>query len=198
MPRIHRVFASANQELDKLLLHEGEYQRALASNRAALVLCEEYVFLSGYKIWENFLESMFISQARYNDPVSGKRTFPFLAPKTERHALELIKLEKDYTDWTSPDNVVKRAEILFRNHKIISDPIKASMNDLRDMKKIRNYIAHGSHESERNFERIARQRTGRAHKCAGDFLLDTPIGSSDYYLIYYLKLIKKLTSLISG
>lgn len=199
MPRIHRLNSSATKELDKLLAIEATFQSQLSTNKAALDLAIEYSFLSGYKVWENFLEGVFISQSRFNDPVAGKRSYPFLMPKTEKHALDIIKLEKGYIDWTSPDIVIKRAEILFRNHHILTTPITSSMQDLRDAKKIRNYIAHGGSEAKRLFDAVAQRRLGRKAKGAGDFLVSPPIGSpnAQHYAVYYLELFKTLVKAIS-
>jgi len=199
MPRIHRLNSAAVNQLDKLLRVEAVFQGQLSSHRNALDLAVEYSFLSGFKVWENFLEGVFVSHARFNDPVSGKRSYPFLMPKTENHALDIIKLEKDYMDWTSPDIVVTRAEILFRNHSIITAPIKSNMQDLRDAKKVRNYIAHGGNEAKRLFDAVAQRKLGRKAKGAGDFLISTPLGrpSSQHFVVYYLQLFKSLAISIS-
>jgi hypothetical protein len=197
MPRLHSVNRTTDLELGRLLKVESEYQSVLASNKQALSLSIEYVFLSAYKVWENFLEDIFASYCRFNDPVKGKRISPFLSPKSEAHAREIIKLEKAFVDWTSPDNVVQRAEILFKRHQIITVPLKSSMTDLRDAKKIRNFIAHGSAESLRVFKDLALNRTGRNFTRAGDFLLTFPSSSSDHYAVYYIKIFRKLVSHIS-
>lgn len=197
MPRIHVVNTSIVKEIDKLLSIEAKYQIALASQRDALNLAVEYIFLSGFKSWENFLESVFISQSRYNDPVSGRRPFPYLAPRTEDHAHALIKLERRFVDWTEPDLVVERAEILFRNSHIITQPIKSSMQDLRDAKRVRNYIAHGSSESFRLFQDLSVKRLGKKLKSAGAFLQLSPNGSTAHYAVYYLDLFKDLACKIS-
>lgn len=198
MPRIHAIYSKACKELDSLIQIESQYQTNLSTHRAALNLSIEYIFLCGYKTWEKFLESVFISQSRYNDPVSGKRPYPFLDPRTEKHAHELIKLEKDYIDWTSPDSVVSRAEILFRNSKIITDPIKSSMQDLRDAKRVRNHIAHESQETLRLFDDLTMKRLGKKFKTAGNYLLSKPSGNNDHYAIFYINKFKQLVTEISN
>lgn len=64
MPRIHKLNKSTIREIDKLINIEAKYQSFLASEQDALELALEYTFLSGYKAWENFLESVFVSQSR--------------------------------------------------------------------------------------------------------------------------------------
>lgn len=197
MPRIHQVNSASIRELDKLIRVESQYQSNLVLKKEALELAIEYVFLSGYKAWENFLESVFVSQARYNDPVAGKRLYPFLAPRTEIHAHEILKLEKRYLDWTDPETVVSRAEILFRNSRFIADPIKSSMQDLRDAKRVRNHIAHGSGETLRLFHDLSVKRLGKKSKTAGEFLQAFPAHSSVHYAVYYLEKFKQLVNDIS-
>ncbi len=197
MPRIHAVNKSTVREIDKLITIEAKYQSSLALQLDALELAVEYVFLSGYKAWENFLESVFVSQSRYNDPVSGRRLFPYLAPRTERHAHDIIKLERRFVDWTDPEAVVSRAEILFRNSRIITDPIKSSMQDLRDAKRVRNFIAHGSGEALRLFQDMSIKRLGKKSKSAGEFLQSFPRDATFHYAIYYLETFKDLACKIS-
>ncbi|MAY03194.1 MAG: hypothetical protein CMQ38_09505 [Gammaproteobacteria bacterium] len=197
MPRIHSLNKSTIRDIDKLIAIEAKYQSSLSSEREALELAIEYTFLSGYKAWEIFLESVFVSQSRYNDPVSGKRLFPYLAPRTEAHAHDIIKLEKRYVDWTDPEAVISRADILFRNSKIITGPIKSSMQDLRDAKRVRNYIAHGSGESNRLFQDLCIKRLGRKSKTAGEFLQSTPAGKTTHYAVYYLHKFRDLVCNIS-
>lgn len=197
MPRIHTINQKVVKEIDKLIDIEGKFQAALSTERDALELAVEYSFLSGYKVWENFLEAVFVSQSRYNDPVSGKRVFPYLTPRTESHAYDIIKLEKRYVDWTDAEAVIARAEILFRNSKIIVDPIKSCMQDLRDAKRVRNFIAHGSGESLRLFQDLSVKRLGKKSKSAGEFLQSFPPGSTDHYAVFYLKKFKALVCGIS-
>lgn len=197
MPRIHLVIRSTVKEIDRLIAIEAIYQSLLVAERDALDLAVEHIFLSGYKAWENFIESLFISQSRYNDPVSGRRLFPYLSPRTEAHAYDIIRLERRFVDWGDPEVIVSRAEILFRNSRTIGDPIKSSMQDLRDAKRIRNFIAHGSGESLRLFQDLSIKRLGRKSKSAGDFLQAFPSSAAPHYVIYYLTRFKELACKMS-
>lgn len=194
MPRVYALEKSASKKISLLISLDAEYQSKKYAKREALGYCIEYTFLEGFKTWENFVENLFISHARYNDPVSGKRSYPYLAPKNEAHALELLTLERDYLDWTSPDNVISRAEKCFRTHSVMTSPIKLCMQDLRDMKKIRNHIAHGSKETERIFKDLSRTRLGRLVSRPGDFLNQTSPDGVNHYNVYYLNILKDLVT----
>jgi len=192
MPRVHTLEKSVSKKLRLLIELDTEYQAIKYKRREALGYCIEYTFLEGFKTWENFVENLFISHARYNDPVSGRRSYPFLAPKNEGHALELLTLERNYLDWTSPDNVISRAETCFRSHSVMTSPIKRSMQDLRDMKKMRNHIAHGSKETERIFKDLSRRRIGKVVSRPGDYLNQTSPDGINNYNVYYLDVLLSL------
>ena len=170
MPRIYKIGKTASAKLRELIKLDSEYQTSGFKSKQALGYSIEYIFLEGFKTWENFVEDLFTSHARYNDPVSGKRSYPYLAPKTESHALELLTLEKDYLDWTSPDNILVRAKTCFKKDTVITTPIKRNLSALRDMRKIRNHVAHGSKESLRLFKDLSRRRLGIIVARPGDYL----------------------------
>lgn len=197
MPRIKSLSLSTKKSLSQLSSLEAKYQSLLSTDYDALCHASEYIFLSAYKIWENYLEGTFVSFARYNEKIGRIAPNPFINPATERQALEIIKLEKDFIDWTNPDFVVTRAGILFKNSQIITAPIATSIQLLRDAKKIRNYVAHGSSESKRRFKDMSRQRLSRNIDRAGEYLLATPAGNAVHFNLTYLNLFKSLVSQIS-
>ncbi len=198
MPRVHALEKSATKQLSLLISLDKEYQSISFKHKEALEYCIEYTFLEAFKTWENFIENLFISHARYNDPVSGRRTYPFLAPRTEKHALELLTLERDYLDWTSPDNIISRAETCFRAHSVITTPIKRCIQDLRDMKKIRNHIAHGSKETGRIFKDLSRRRLGKVVLRPGNYLNHNSPDGTNNYNVYYLRILLSLTNEMAG
>ena len=197
MARIYKIGKDADKKINSLIKLTNEFYTITYKSKNALEYTVEYSFLEAFKTWENFVENSFSSHARYNDPVKGKRPYPYLAPKSEKHALELLTLEKDFIDWTSPDNIVSRAEVCFRNSAVITGPIKRNMQDLRDMKKIRNHVAHGSKESERIFKELSRTRVGSAEIRGGKYLNYISPDGVNQYSLYYLNLIKYLISKMS-
>jgi len=197
MARPDKIASTTVQRLQKLLDNEATYQQKLSSSQPALKLAIEYIFLSGFKEWENFLELTFFSQSRFNTPIGRRRLAPFLKPKSLEHAKDLVQLEKDFLDWTTPDHVIKRAEILFKQSSLIVEPLKSNITMLRDVKKIRNYIAHGSSESERIFQALSVNRLGQKMQDAGDFLLARPAGQNNHYVVIYLEKFIELVKLMS-
>jgi hypothetical protein len=197
MPKLSDLHSTYISKLARLIAIDKEYQAIQFSSVSVLNTSIEYVFLDGYKCWENFIEEIFISYTTYNKPISGKTPESFLKPTNEEHALDLLKLEKTYLDWTSPDNIIKRAEICFKSHQIITQPIQQCLSDLRDAKKIRNCIAHGSKESNRIFNGVCRQNLGKIFNSPGEYLNHSSPDKVNHYNIYYLNLFKNLVSLLS-
>jgi len=192
MPAIYDVKSAAIACLEQLMLMDQEYQRSGFSDVAILNACIEYVFLNGYKCWENFIEDLFISYSVYNPPISGITPNPYLNPLTETRALKLLKLEKPFMDWTSPDTIISRAEICFENHTIISEPLKRSIQDIRDAKRIRNCVAHGSKEAARIFNELCRSKLGITGITPGVYLNKTSPDRINNFNVYYLNLFKLL------
>ena len=179
-------------QLDRLITIDAEYQRISFSSVDILHQSIEYTFLQGYKNWENFIEDLFISCSRYKGKVFGSQGGSYLKPVEDVHALNLLKLEKDFIDWTNPETIISRAEICFSNHQIITESIKLTIKDLRDAKKLRNCIAHGSKESIRIFNELCRNNVGTVNITPGQYLDTISPDRSNNYNVYYLLLFKKL------
>jgi len=197
MPKVSIINNNVVSRLDKLISIDREYQSIPFSHVSILNFSIEYVFLEAYKCWENFIEDIFVSHSRYNKPISGIKPGPYLKPKDEIHALNLLKLEKDYIDWTTPDNIISRAEICFKNHHVVSDPIKLAVRDLRDSKKLRNCIAHGSKESIRIFNELCRANIGTIGISPGEYLNTISPDRINNYNVYYMMIYKNLVNQIS-
>jgi hypothetical protein len=183
-------------QLDKLILVDQEYQRITFSSVDILNQSIEYTFLEGYKCWENFIEDIFISCSQFKGKITTHRAGSYLKPKNDTHALDLLKLEKDYIDWTNPENIISRAEICFLNHQIITACIKLAIRDLRDSKKLRNCIAHGSKESLKIFNELCRNNIGNVNISPGEYLNTISPDAVNNYNVYYLSLFKNLINTI--
>jgi hypothetical protein len=197
MAKLSIVNSNYISRLDRLVLIDKEYQTLIFSHTNILNFSIEYVFLEAYKCWENFIEDIFVSYSKYNKPILGIKPGPYLKPKNEEHALDLLTLEKNYIDWTSPDNIISRAEICFKNSQMISDPIKLAVKDLRDSKKLRNCIAHGSKESIRIFDELCRSNIGTIGVSPGEYLNTISPDRINNYNVYYLNIFKDLVNQIS-
>jgi hypothetical protein len=102
-----------------------------------------------------------------------------------------------FLDWSSPDCVINRAETYLEDGYPVKDVLSANIEILRDLKRIRNHIAHMSKESHTGYLKTVKKHFGTIPLKvpeAGEFLLLARSGSSSYYLIEYLQLIDNVAT----
>lgn len=208
MPRTRRSLSAplrdVTQEIDRLLRVDAENQRNFAlgagrpgrgrlSNRQ-LYLLTEGLFFAGYRAFEGFLRDVFLLYCLEKQPSSGGAVRSFLKPKSFSHAERLIRSSLRFLDWTSPDDVVKRAEIYLDNGFPIKDQYAPRMEVLRDMKRIRNHIAHDSEDSRTEYIKVLRRHYGVVPiplPSPGEYLLRTDrADTSKYMLVTYLEFLR--------
>lgn len=136
---------------------KGKYRPILKLRIHSIV---ELSFLKLFISWEQFLEHAFtryMCGARTSSRFSPER---FVQPKTLEHALNIIKQERHYVDWTVGSEVIQKAELYFRDGEPFASALGGSLAQLDEMKKIRNRIAHSSKDSEEKFQSLVRQKLG--------------------------------------
>lgn len=125
--------------------------------------------------WEAFLEETFARFLCGAPSLSGVSPIRFATPRNLEHARDLmIGLERvrRYSDWTDPQTVIDRADLLFKDGAPFVSPIRAAFRDLNDMKTMRNCIAHRSDFARAQFQKVVLGRYGVAHNWhPGRFLL---------------------------
>ncbi|MDF2525569.1 MAG: hypothetical protein K0S17_654 [Enterobacter mori] len=127
-------------------------------------LLYEAIFLRIYRAYENLLENTFISYLSGEATKSGLQLATFLKPNDRGHARAMITSSQPYLDWTSPQTVIRRAEVYLDGENPIKTAISSSLTHLTSAKKIRNHIAHNSMESMSDFNKVVK-----------DFLLTVPL-----------------------
>jgi hypothetical protein len=86
----------------------------------------ELSFLKFFLAWEWFIENTFILY------ILGHRTdiryMPkaYVRPKDQYHAYQFIKEGREYADWTSPDIVIRKANLFFED----GEPYKNVLNPI--------------------------------------------------------------------
>jgi hypothetical protein len=161
----------------------------------------EITFLRVFRGYEELIEDIFISSLCRNEKLNSGKLNPWIKAQNSDHALELLKLEKEYVDWDSPNTIIKRAEIIFMNPAPIKNFITAKQEKLLEAKKIRNYIAHNSQKAEKEFNKVYSMYFGAlpiSHIDAGEFLktckpAHTPPVS---FTMYYSTILKEISSII--
>jgi hypothetical protein len=145
-------------------------------------------FLGMFLAWEDFLEESFI---RYMcGAVTGTHYCPkvYVSPTNLDHALKFFIVKpRDYVEWSSGQQVIERAEMVFRDGEPYKSAIRPLLTDLDDMRQIRNSIAHRSGTSWRRFEALVRRILGSRPRrlTPGLFLGLTHAGVGRPYIQHY-------------
>ncbi|MBU0766486.1 hypothetical protein KKF55_01720 [Patescibacteria group bacterium] len=100
-----------------------------------------------------------------------------------------------FIDWNSTEALIKRAKTYLKNGFPIKDVLELNLASLRDLRKVRNHIAHMSPASTADFNQVLKNHYGTVPintPLTGEYLLMRKTSKSDYYLLEYLNLMEKV------
>lgn len=147
-----------------------------------LQVIAELSFLRAFLAWECYLEEAFSRLLCGARTTTGRLQERYARPRNMEHARQMFTLgvirEPRYIDWTNPEGVLRRAELLFRDGGTLAAPIRAAYLDLVDMNIIRDCIAHRSEYSRARMEKLTLRRLGVAYKYRPGRLLLSPAPNS--------------------
>jgi len=165
--------------------------------KTQLHVLTEAIFFAAFRSYERFMGNVFVLYCCGIQPNRRRLVVPYLKPKTLKHAEELLQSSMPFLDWSSPDNVIQRAETYLESGYPVKDVITANIDGLRHLRRIRNHIAHMSKESHLEYLKTVRHHYGTNPLKVprpGEFLLLTRSGSPTYYLAEYLGLIESVAT----
>ena len=160
----------------------------------------ELSFLQRYLAWEEFLEESFICYLCGSASPNGSKFARLVRPKDRTTAERFLYLQRP-PNWTDPGSVTSLAESMF-DHGGPFTPVSAASLELREMKAVRNRIAHRSLSAQRGLEEVVRNVYGAVPRrvTPGGYLLRTPparrSGASSF-LTHYSDLLVALGRLIA-
>jgi len=161
-----------------------------------LHLLTEHIFFVGFRTYEGFIRDLFLLYCLEKPHSSGKKVVSYLRPKDFNHAEILIKSSMSFLDWTSPDEVIGRAETYLQNGFPIKLPYESNLQSLREFKHIRNHIAHNSKESLEKFKKVVKGHYGTMPLVIpppGEFLLiPDKTNPKKYKLLVFFDLMKRI------
>ena len=188
------AFAALKAELVTLraLDARNQAQYALASSlngltKAQMSLLTEAVFFAAFRSYEQFLRNVFLLYCCGIQPSKRKLVRSFLQPRSFSHAEELVKSDMPFLDWSSPDVLLERSEAYLKDGFPLKTPLTANMELLRELKKLRNHIAHMSGESLQEYKKVLKAHFGTVPlriPRPGEYLL---LPSRRAKLVYYLQ-----------
>lgn len=204
-PTFKKIFDSFEIQLIQafdLIKSVKNVRSTLINSRSQISQSELYeiVELSFIKIfiaWEEFLEDMFI---RHLMPQKKSKIKSYVHAQSLKHAYEIVKENKPYPDWTNKDEVVRKANIFFKDGAPYKNVLNSINSDLDDIKTIRNSIVHMSNKSRDGFKSLVRKKMGGSPRgiSAGMFLLSIKTLPEGTYIEYYSNLLKASAKLISN
>jgi len=171
-------------------------------SKRQLELLTESIFARAYSHLEILIEDVFILYCYGKPTISGKNVKSFLAPKNTSHARDMIKSGMNFLDWNTPDIVIKRSDVYLEDMNPMKVAVTTHRAALNDMRKIRNAIAHQSSEARLKFKSVVLSNLRAAplqELEPGEFLLQSvPSSQNQYFLLYYLNLMKSVANTATG
>jgi len=118
----------------------------------------EAALLKMFVGWETFLEKTFILLLTGHSSTKGNGITKYASPPNEDHAnMMLIGLMR-YVDWSTPDNVRKLARLFFERGEPFETVLASIDGDLRDLKTIRNAVAHLSSTTSKALDALSSRK----------------------------------------
>lgn len=156
-----------------------------------LWMLTEGLLVQAFRAYEKFLAEVFtlLTQGKTNSV--GQNAVSYINPVSFEHAQKMLQSAMPFLEWNSVDSVILRADTYLKDGFPIKLPLTANLTLLREIRHIRNHIAHDSNESRRKFLSVVSNRlpTVPSRKpSAGEFLnMTDPNGvQSQYFLETYL------------
>jgi hypothetical protein len=202
--KVSAVAADFIEEITKLQRMDAKNQTkfsALKRQKGSLSKHElhfqtEAIFFAAFRAYESFIRDIFILYCQEKPTGMGARVRSFLKPRDSLHAEALIQSSMPFLDWSSPDTVLERAELYLEGGFPIRTPYVTNRDTFRDLRRIRNHIAHNSKESLEEYKRVVKKhyRTIPLNTPSpGEFLLQPERKSKSYKLQTYLGLLKAVS-----
>jgi hypothetical protein len=106
-----------------------------------------------------------------------------------------------FLDWSSPDILLERSETYLKDGYPIKTAITTNLERLRELKKVRNHIAHMSKESLDDFKKVVKMHYAtlplRIPRPGEFLLLPSRRISGNYYLLEYMKIIEDVATSVT-
>ena len=155
--RVNRSLSLVDDAAHFQELRKGRYRPIL---RRKTYLIAELSFLQLFISWEDILEQTFTRYMCGGKTASGYSPRRYVQPTTLEHALDIIKQERVFVDWTRWEEIITRANLYFQNGEPFANAIRGALVQLNEIKTIRNRIAHRSEYSIERFLRLVRDKFG--------------------------------------
>ncbi len=165
--KISASFANFDSEITRLLALDTQNQtryragpgrpNASVITTTQLHIITEGVFNRAFRSFESFLEEVFVLYSMEKRSRGGRHSLAYISPKSNEHAIQMMQSGMNFLQWNSPDTIIQRAELYLKDGFPIKESITINRTILRDVRHVRNHIAHNSRDSQAKFNTRAVQ-----------------------------------------
>jgi hypothetical protein len=159
-------------------------------------LLTESLFFAGFRAYEQFMRNIFLLYSCGVQPGKRKLVRSFLDPRSVQHAESLVKSARPFLDWSSPDVIIERAETYLHEGYPLKVPTAMHLELPRELKRIRNHIAHMSPESLDEYKKVLKSHYAviplRLPRPGEYLLLPSRRKPDIYYLREYFDVIESI------
>lgn len=121
----------------------------------------ESAYLKLFIAWENFLQNSYIEYMLWEPSISWKIIHRYISPNDSDHANGILLGCQRYIDWTNPEIIKKMSNLHFTVDNPFDVWISSMLNELFDMKTIRNAAAHFSITTAKPLDALASKKLGK-------------------------------------
>ena len=162
-------------------------------------LVVKQAFLCVFSEWEHFLENATIAYSLGEHSTNGNKPLCYIVPQDEDHANRLIKGTAPYPDWSQMQTVKELEMALFKDGEPFISALNGFASRYKEMKTVRNHIAHNSIKSQNEFDTLVRNvlRASSVGISTSEFLLSKKGGQPPFFEIY-ISCFKNAATIISS
>ena len=171
----HSTSLKRNEATLRLLDGIGFAPENTESKNEASDIMAEGLFLRAFCAYENDLEALFLHYVSGGRSLDGLSANTLLNVETEADARNVVFGGKDFLNWANPGETRSTASRYLENGWPINQMMNNQSQNLSDCTFIRNHIAHNSHHSQNQFDKVQRNlfRTERVFPFSPGQLLRT-------------------------
>lgn len=118
-------------------------------------------FLNMFISWETFLECTFIGYMTGASTIGGRFPVKYVSPNNAGAARAMVIGTQRYFDYANHENVRKIARMFFENGDPFEPHISAMIQDLADLRTMRNASAHITSTTQTALESLALRTFGQ-------------------------------------
>lgn len=194
-----KCFIDFQKELNRIrkldTFNQKQFIENSALTRSQIYYLTEGAFFTAFRAYEHFIRNIFLLYCSGRQSNNHRKVTSLLNSCSLEQSESILQSSMPFIDWNSTEALIKRAKTYLKNGFPIKDVLELNLASLRDLRKVRNHIAHMSPASTADFNQVLKNHYGTVPintPLTGEYLLMRKTSKSDYYLLEYLNLMEKV------